>query len=157
MNVIYKSPNPTIIYFNEGEVCKDFYRYTLQTTLLKTPIIGLSENEYHCRSLDEKPDECKTENALAADWKIGNQIPCWVPDSPPSAAFSCGDATCLKFIDPSLDPKRETAKNLIIAGAVLVPISILCFLHYYYDYYTNKQKFTAPRATVQSSNTKINV
>lgn len=116
---------------NDGTpYCVDSYTYTFSSM----------DNEYldMKSAKDEKsrgkPSKCDDGTPLGASFTIGEDVSCWIPAIENSTEYrtfySCGNAMCLKVIDPALDHASagKQAKVFIILGGIMFPVGCIGLL-----------------------------
>jgi uncharacterized membrane protein YgcG len=109
-------------------LCRDFYTYTFDND----QDTGLKSVECSCRKLW---DECKVNSTSQAPprYQVGALAPCWKPRTTPLSGPTpplpqCLDDRCYQTWDPTVkfSDMDKYGTSLMIAGAVLLPLGILC-------------------------------
>ena len=104
---------------HQGAVCWDIYIYKFEYQGLSY----LSKEEWVRRG----GERCENSAQRSGLFSIGQDTPCWQATGDVSSLYSFGNDAGLKIFDPAqeIEDAAETAVALIIAGAVVLPTSLL--------------------------------
>jgi len=109
--------------------CVDVYTYNF--TLADEPsgpfLLSGADEKSH-----QKGTKCSKSSPLPASLTADTVVSCWQPAAGVSVThlesfYSCGNAECIKVLDPSseYDDKLSTATLLVVLGAIFLPLGVV--------------------------------
>lgn len=104
---------------NEGPKCMDIYSY--QFVYQGDTYMSREER------IKRGSGRCDSTQRVAGSFSVDEETPCWRSNGDVSHLYRCQNDPCMKIFDPAEEIKdaQNTAQAYTIAGAVLLPVSVL--------------------------------